>query len=390
MDLDILCRVVDNFGDIGVAYRLARSLSELPDPPRLRLVVDDLRAFASLDPAIDPEATAQVVHGWDIFTWADPGAGVARAAFAARPATIVIECFACGRPDWLEELIFDPQAEGCFIVDLEHLSAEAYAEDFHRLPSLTRSWNVRKAIFLPGFSPGTGGLLLDRDFALARARARGGPDRAPLRSELLSLLGPSVRGAEERFWICVFGYERDYRRIVADIAAYGESVPLLVIAAAGKSQDCFVRAWEEAARPFPLLSPPFLPQEVWDTLLLACDFSIVRGEDSWSRAALSGRPFLWQAYPQEGRQQLVKVRAFLDRMAPHFATQGEAFSRIESLFLAFNDRDRDGAVIGGEEELLPALEAYSGLLLGFEAFSSSLSANPGLAPGLVTFLREIV
>ena len=56
MDIDILCRVVDNFGDIGVVYRLARALSELPDPPRLRLVVDGLASFAALDPAIDPSA----------------------------------------------------------------------------------------------------------------------------------------------------------------------------------------------------------------------------------------------------------------------------------------------------------------------------------------------
>src|SRR5512145_3134569 len=40
--IDILCKVVDNYGDIGVAWRLARALSELPDPPALRLVVDDL------------------------------------------------------------------------------------------------------------------------------------------------------------------------------------------------------------------------------------------------------------------------------------------------------------------------------------------------------------
>ena len=158
MDIDILCKVIDNFGDIGVAFRLARSLSELPDPPRLRLVVDDLAAFAALEPAVDPDAACQSVRGWEVYRWGGEGevAGAnaeAAAAFRARRPSIVIECFACGRPDWLEAILFDPASDkGCLIIDFEHLSAEKYAEDFHRMLSLTRSSLVRKAMFLPGLT----------------------------------------------------------------------------------------------------------------------------------------------------------------------------------------------------------------------------------------------
>ncbi|MGA2546487.1 MAG: elongation factor P maturation arginine rhamnosyltransferase EarP [Rectinemataceae bacterium] len=397
MDIDILCKVVDNYGDIGVAYRLARSLSELPVPPRLRMVVDDLSAFAALDPAVDPDADRQWAQGWEVFRWAGPGTGEAGDAFRSRRPRIVVECFACGRPDWLEDILFDPKAvEGCLIVDLEHLTAEAYAEEFHRMPSLTRSPLVRKAMFLPGFGPGTGGLILDGSFARARARASSDAGRAGLRGEAFARLGAiaagEVSGAADRFWICVFGYERDYSRIVADMAAFdgagGEGRPILALVAAGKSQDCFLRAWTDAGRPFPALALPFLPQEAWDELIAASDFSIVRGEDSWSRAALSGRPFLWQAYPQAGRHQLIKIRAFLDLLRPHF--DRGAFSALEALFLAFNDRERDGIDESGEERLLPVLELYSALLRGFRAFSSSLEENADLAAGLVTFLREIV
>jgi uncharacterized repeat protein (TIGR03837 family) len=403
-DLDILCKVVDNFGDIGVVYRLAKSLSQLPEAPRIRLIVDKLDAFAALAPSVHVKASFQTVYGWDIYPWSGAGVAEARRAFTLRPARIIIECFACGRPDWLEELIFDPQAEASLIVDLEHLTAEAYAEEFHRLPSLTRSSTVRKAMFFPGFSPKTGGLLMDRDFLLSLERAGSDPGRTGLRRELLAGLPAPLeevaepdRGArpalEERFWISVFGYERDYGRAVADLAAFGRERPLLALAAAGKSQACFRGAWEEAGRPFPLLGLPFLPQETWDSLVAACDFSIVRGEDSWSRAALSGRPFLWQAYPQEGRHQLVKVQAFLDRLRPYVAAPGGtggAFPALEALYLAFNDRESDGSGERGGERLLPVLEAYSEILPGFRAFSASLAGNPDLAVNLVTFLHEIV
>jgi uncharacterized repeat protein (TIGR03837 family) len=393
MTIDLLCKVVDNYGDIGVVYRLARALSSLPAAPRLRLIVDDLAAFACLEPSVDPSAASQIVHGWEVFGWKPSPA--AQAAFAADPPRLVLECFACGRPDWLEAILFDPSAAGSFIVDLEHLTAEAYAEEFHRMPSLTRSSRVKKAMFLPGFSAGTGGLILDPAFAASRGRAVGEAGRAALRRELLARLGGCIPSdAADRFWLSVFSYERDYSRVVADLAAWsaradrGEGRPLLALAAAGKSQACFLAAWADAGRPFPILELPFLPQEVWDELLLACDFSIVRGEDSWARAALSGGPFLWQAYPQEGRHQLVKVRAFLGRLRPHF--KPEDFAPLEELYLAFNDRERDGTATSGAELLLPVLEGLSGLQVGFRAFSEEVAALGDLSAHLLTFLGEML
>jgi uncharacterized repeat protein (TIGR03837 family) len=401
--IDLLCKVVDNYGDIGVAFRLARALSALPERPSLRLVVDDRAAFAALDPEIDPAALYQRAHGWEVLGWRLPAPGEAGAEEAARslrerPPRYVVECFACGRPDWLEALLFDPEAGPSVIVDLEHLTAERYAVELHRMPSLTRSAKVKKAMFLPGFLAGTGGLVMDSAFGAASERVARPGGREGLRRELLSRIGeaprPPTPGAEAAFWVTVFGYGRDYGRVVADLAAFhegrakGEGGPLVALAAAGKSGVCFMDAWEKAGRPFPVVELPFLPQETWDELLLAGDFSIVRGEDSWSRAALAGRPFLWQAYPQEDRYQMVKVRAFLDCLRPRFSK--EEFAPLEGLYLAFNDRDRDEAQTRGEEALGPVLERYALLFRGFRAFSEDLAERGSLASDLLTFLREML
>lgn len=467
MDIVLLCKVVDNFGDIGVVYRLSRSLSELPEPPTLHLVVDDLEAFRALDPEVDASADFQLLHGWKIYRWggAKAAAEKASAAFRAHPPEVILECFACGRPDWLEALLFEQllfeqpelSERGCLLVDLEFLTAEAYAEEFHKMPSLTRSSRVRKVMFLPGFTPKTGGLILDKSFMSARSRAASREGRVELRRELLSGLrrglsrGPAAAtgaralppDAAGRFWACVFTYERDYAPIVADLAAFAEGRwetaegprettesprgmtegpretteslrktaegprettgsrrvavdechfaaprPLLAISAAGKSQACFHAAWEAAGRPFPLLELPFLPQENWDRFLLASDFSIVRGEDSWSRAALSGRPFLWQAYPQAERYQMVKVEAFLEALRPRFGPL--SFAELARSYRDLNDRDADGPETRGRESILPLLKALSELEAGFGAFSAALASGPGLAANLMTFLREIV
>lgn len=409
VDIVLICKVVDNFGDIGLVYRLARSLSELPEAPSLRLIVDDLRSFKALAPEIDSEAAFQRFRGWEVYRCdqdsqasdsqsSDPEASeasrIALRHFRETPARFVLECFACGRPDWLEAILFEEGQGGSLILDLEYLTAEAYAEELHLMPSLTRSSQVRKLNFLPGFTPGTGGLVLDRDFMESRALALQPETRLSLRKEVLGSLGranspisPPER-AEEGFWFSVFTYERCFDTLVSDLAAAKNFLPspLVVLAAAGKSQACLNAAWEKAGRPFALLQLPFLAQEAWDRTLLCCDFSLVRGEDSWARAALSGQPFLWQAYPQAQRYQLVKVRAFIERLRPLFPI--EAFNLLSEAFLAINDRDADHAQAAGDERFLPLLEQYGALRPGFRRLGEELAGGPSLAAAIAACLRD--
>ena len=401
MTIDVLCKVVDNYGDIGVVYRLARALSELDPAPVLRIVVDDLRAFSLLEPLVRPDVAVQTVRGWTIVDWRGPtvaDAGSYEAVYGQAGPRVVLECFACGRPDWFEAMLFDDDDDGSqkTIVNIEYLSAEPYADEFHRLPSLTRSGSVRKHMFMPGFTPGTGGLILDSAFVAAKARCSEPAGLAVERGlllagaglEMLPSDGLSADGTVGMFWVLVFSYERDYARIVADLAAFNAKRPVLVLVASGKSEPCFMRAWEDAGRPFRVLRLPFLPQETWDRVLLASDFLFVRGEDSMARAALSGRPFLWHAYPQAEAHQLVKVRALLERMRAHFDPQD--FRYVEETFLAFNDRLADGAAVAGTERVTRLLEADARMLHGFSSFADALAANGNLADALMTFLCGMV
>ena len=87
-DWDIFCAVVDNYGDIGVCWRLARQLSaELG--MSVRLWVDDLASFARLCPSLTPSLDAQSIEGIEVRRWD------AAALPAVIPAKRVIEAFAC-------------------------------------------------------------------------------------------------------------------------------------------------------------------------------------------------------------------------------------------------------------------------------------------------------
>ena len=57
---DIFCNVIDNFGDIGVCWRLARQLAN-EHGASVRLWVDDLASFRPLCPELDVACDAQTV-----------------------------------------------------------------------------------------------------------------------------------------------------------------------------------------------------------------------------------------------------------------------------------------------------------------------------------------
>ena len=157
--------------------------------------------------------------------------------------------------------------------------------------------------------------------------------------------------------------------------------------AAGKSAAPFLGAWKAAGRPFPVIELPFLDQETWDRTLLASDFLIVRGEDSLSRAALSGRPFLWHAYRLEDGGQLVKVRALLDRLATCFESDDFAvLERQWSLFNAGGSGETDGPDLA---ELLDRCGADRRVDRSFRAWSELLIKNGDLAAALLTFIGEL-
>ena len=449
MTVDILCKVVDNFGDIGAVYRLAKALSALDPSLKLRLSVDNLAAFKALEPAVDADAEAQALHGWELLRWGADWPG-----FRSDPPRLALECFACGRPEPLEEALFAPDRQDVrHIVNIEYLSAEGYADELHLMPSATRSPRVKKHIFMPGFTPATGGLIIDPDFSRAmavwdQAKAAGREALARAREALTGRLGlgPGLgsgratgalgprdepAGLASRFWLPIFSYERDYGPFVAQAARFAAGEPLAVLAAAGRSQACLVDAWERAGRPFPLVALPFLKQEDWDQILCASDAALVRGEESLARAALAGLPFLWHAYLQEGGHHQVKVAALCDRLAPYFKSAEAA--ALGACFRALNEREADGPAAGGGEDIgaflkiarreafrtpaeqvsppaaqaSPAAVGRSGAASiqaspaaepaipaagrgGYAAFGRALRDNGDLALRLLTFLRALV
>ena len=321
---DLFCRVIDNHGDLGVCWRLARGLADGDTP--VRLWVDDPSALAWMAPAGHP--------GVEVLHWTED----AFERWAPVPGPVVIEAFGCDPPAGFiaRMAAMDPAPVW---LNLEYLSAEAYVARSHGLPSPQWSGPGRgltKWFFYPGFTEATGGLLHGDGASLAAPTAWTGdrttwaaalglslPPQALARPALAgqALAGPpqAVQAAhaaqtpagQERLAL-VFAYPHlDWPGLLPALAAGG---PVRLLVPEGGARQAL--AAHQAAHGLPAglawQALPWLPQPAFDRLLADCDLAIVRGEDSFARAQLAGdAPFLWQIYAQDDGAHAAKLEAWL-------------------------------------------------------------------------------
>ena len=158
--LAIFCKVVDNYGDIGICWRLARQLSG-EHGVAVTLWVDDLASFQRICPAIDVAAEAQQVSGVTVRHWRGQDGVFAPADIA----DIVIEFFACDIPPGYIAAMAQCAPQPVWL-NLEGLTAEEWVEGCHALTSPRHG--MIKHFFFPGFTHKTGGLL--REAALDERR----------------------------------------------------------------------------------------------------------------------------------------------------------------------------------------------------------------------------
>jgi uncharacterized repeat protein (TIGR03837 family) len=301
---DIFCRVIDNYGDIGVCWRLARQLAN-EHQQKVRLWVDDLDSLVRIWP--DARNThQQIVAGVEVCHW--PGSfpadiGVAR---------IVIEAFACDIPEsYLQTMAAQKRSGQAPIwINLEYLSAESWVEDCHGMTSVHPATGLRKTFFFPGFTTKTGGLLREQNLITDRDSF----------DKYLFLNHINIQPQNNSLLISLFAYENPAIASLLD-SWIKSPYPIHCLVPQGKILTSINQqlGFElTPGKPFiqgnlRLEIIPFLTQIQYDHLLWACDINFVRGEDSFVRAQWAGKPFIWHIYPQEEDAHMIKLEAFLAR-----------------------------------------------------------------------------
>lgn len=289
MRWDIFCKVIDNHGDAGVCWRLAAELAARGHA--VRLWMDDTSMLQWMAP--------QGAAGVEVVAWREPAPDLP-------PGEVVVEAFGCDPPPaFVARMAALPVAPAW--LNLEYLSAEAYVERSHGLPSPVMHGpgaGLVKHFFYPGFSTRTGGLLREQDLQHRRA--------AFDRGSWLRQWGISAGAAQV---VSLFCYEPPaLPRLLDQLAQAPAPTELLVTAGRAAAAVRALGARDAGALRLHFL--PLLSQREYDHLLWSCDLNFVRGEDSFVRGLLAAVPSIWQIYPQDDNAHHAKLEAFLDWLAP--------------------------------------------------------------------------
>jgi len=377
---DIFCAVVDNYGDAGVSWRLARQLAS-EHGLEVRLFVDALPALARIAPAIQPTREEQIAHGVRVCRWEGPHGALA----GIDPADTVIEAFGCGLPRPYLAAMAARYPQPVWI-NLEYLSAEAWIAGCHGLPSRHPTLSLTRHFFFPGFTRSSGGLLRERELLARRDAFRAD---AATRSAFWRMLGMPAP-AQQMLVVSLFCYPNAALPTLLDAWVEGDE-PILCIVPEGVATSA-LDSWTGGVVPHPgqrltrgrltIAGLAFLEQDDFDRLLWCCDVNFVRGEDSFVRAQWAGRAFVWQPYPQAEDAHRLKLDAFLDRYAVGLGS--DAAAALRAMWAAWNDQADAGsawrAFAGARSRLAP----HTG------AWAARLAAMPDLAANLVKFCSDRV
>jgi uncharacterized repeat protein (TIGR03837 family) len=314
---DIFCRVVDNFGDVGVCWRLAKCLAR-EHSFAVRLWIDDLDVFARFEPSIDRAHHGQSVEGIEIRRLRED----LPESVLIPMADLVVQGFGSPLPAAYLRAMTRRSPHPVW-VDLEYLSAEPWVDGFHGRASPQTRLGMVKHFFFPGFTAASGGVLRE-----AGLEARRAAFQADAHGQALwwSRLGVAPAASGERR-ASLFCYPNRAAVTLLDALARDATTQWTVLVPEGMLEAELAMLFAgsavdvgQAHQQGHLLVHrlPFLPQDEYDKLLWSCDLNFVRGEDSFVRAQWAGRPFIWHIYPQQGRTHLDKLDAFLDRYTQHW------------------------------------------------------------------------
>ncbi|WP_341676369.1 elongation factor P maturation arginine rhamnosyltransferase EarP [Niveibacterium sp. SC-1] len=348
---DIFCEVIDNFGDAGVCWRLARQLAE-EHGVAPRLFIDRPEALARLAP-VSGRAGVEVVH-WQGDTLLAEPAEVVIDAFGTRAPTHYVAAMAARRPQpvW---------------INLEYLSAEPWVEGCHGLASPHPASGMPRWFFFPGFTAATGGLLRE--------------DGLPARMDAAAATSPQG----DALGVSLFSYEN--AGLDSLLAAWANDVRRIDCVVPEGRVRAGVDHWlgasltQTTTRGALTLDPQsFLPQPEYDALLARADLNFVRGEDSFVRAQWAGKPFIWQIYVQEQDAHLTKLAAFLDRYTA--GLPDEAAGVLRDFHFAWNRGVGPGPLWPRLQAQLPILLAHA------REWRAQLTQQLDLSTQLVRFAQS--
>ena len=353
---DIFCRIVDNFGDIGICWRLSQQLAH-EHHFQVRLFIDDLVIASHIIPTLDCALKTQTINQVEICTW--------QSANNVQPADVALETFSCELPaDYLATM----QGISTWI-NLEYLSAESWVANFHGRSS--NNTKPTRHFYFPGFTEATGGLIREADIFQS--------------NQLIASKQLKTNALKVSLFCYPHANIHSLLTAMADsnqqIDCYVPASSILPKIAEFFHVDSIETGSIHSKKNLNVNIVPFLSQSDYDQLLASCDINFVRGEDSWIRAIWAAKPFIWQPYLQTENTHITKLNAFVDL----FYADCEVHTKA-TIYKAHLAWVTDQITTSTWQSYLDALHITKPFIIDK---SNQLARQTDLASKLVIFLQKV-
>lgn len=378
----VFCAAIDNYGDMGVCWRLAQQLHR-EHGTRVAIWVDDWDALCRfLAPLHCAGQEPMLCEGVTLRHWHPEHEFEPHAEALVAATDVLVEAFACTLPEAVRTALANTPAPPLWL-NLEYLSAEDWVPGCHGLSSLYGTGGartLRRYFFFPGFVAGTGGLLREANLVEQHRQWQGDlqEQRARFLAQFTALPVPPG------LWLSLFTYEG--LPLCSLLQALSESAAAsFCLVPEGRSLRSVAQFFALQALPAPgtvlqrgsltILVLPFMSQHDYDWLLSLCAYNFVRGEDSFVRAQFSGRPLLWQLYPQEEGAHFPKLEAFLAL----YCSDSAASEALKAFWRAWNQGEDCRILWHHLRPQLPTLRRQA------KRWQQKLAEKPDLVANLLQF-----
>lgn len=381
--IDIFCEIIDNFGDIGVVYRISKELKKIFQNVRIRIVLNRLEEFKAINKKVK-DIDYQEIDGLICVTEKYVKENIE--IFGV--SDVFIEAFGCNVP---EEYVKAAKENSKLWINLEYLSGEKWIEDFHLCESLIDSKTLKKIFFMPGFSEKSGGVIIDSGFL---ERMKFGKEN---RDEVFKKYFKDF-DLKDKFIGTVFSYEKNFENLLETLKNYEKETVLLLMGE--KTQKSFSEILKKNLTEdygnivkygkITMIYSDFFSQEEYEEIISASDFNFTRGEDSFVRGIILGKPFMWHIYLQEEKAHMDKIKAFTERFKESVEVSEEEKNIIESycnLLEDYNNRDKN-SLEKGKEDFRIFFEKFEEIDRICEKYSKFLLEKCNLVKKLYKYIQE--
>lgn len=227
MQIDIFCHIIDNYGDIGVLYRLSKDLIQNNPNIKPRIFTNKIEDVKKLNQNIDVNLEYQKING---ISFIDIDKFNKNLLEKIGISKFIIEGFGCELPDFYLKQALNRES---IIINLEYLSAESWVEDYHLMPSIVNSKTAKKFFFMPGFTKKTGGIILDNDYLNLRNSLS--QNRENFFNLFFNQLNIDLKFENDQNYISIFTYEHNFNNLFNYLSDKDKNFTLFIMGEKSKN-----------------------------------------------------------------------------------------------------------------------------------------------------------